>query len=89
MKVDFREAVKELRRTGDLQVRDMHANLVQEIVTGLQEAIEPDLLAATFSPPSLTPTDTYNDSSLPSNTTTSTLQMNATVTDSTIMNMQQ
>ena len=52
MKVDFREAVKELRRTGDLQVGDLHANLVQEIVSGLQDAIEPALLAASSNTPS-------------------------------------
>ena len=32
-KIDFRQAVKELRRSGDLKVKDLHANLVSEIVS--------------------------------------------------------
>ena len=38
-KIDFRQAVKSLRRTGSLQVQQLHANLVSEIVSGIQEAI--------------------------------------------------
>ena len=38
-KIEFRQAVKELRRTGSLQVQQLHANLVSEIVSGIQEAI--------------------------------------------------
>ena len=40
-KIDFRKAVKELRRAGDLKVKDLHANLVSDIVAGIQEAIQP------------------------------------------------
>ena len=39
LKIDFRQAVKSLRRTGSLQVQQLHANLVSEIVSGIQEAI--------------------------------------------------
>ena len=39
MKVDFCKAIKELRRTGALEVANKHANLVQEIVSGIQEVI--------------------------------------------------
>ena len=88
MKVDFREAVKELRKTGDLQVGDLHANLVQKIVSGLQEAIKPALIAASNQPSSLAPTDSMDDSSIQS-TMSSTLQMNSITADPIITTMQQ
>ena len=82
MKIDFRKAVKELRKTGALQVTNMHANLVQDIVSGIQDVIQPALENATL--PSLQGLDTSEESSL-----TSTLQMNAIATDPTLISMQQ
>ena len=38
-KIDFRQAVKKLRRTCDLKVQQLHANLVTEIITRIQETI--------------------------------------------------
>ena len=84
MKVYFRKAVKELRKTGDLQVGALHANLVQEIVSGLQDAIEPALLAASSKTPSLAPTESMDDSTI-----SSALQMNSITSDPIIATMQQ
>ena len=82
MKIDFRKAVQELRKTGALQVANMHANLVQDIVSGIQDVIQPALENA--APPSLQGTDIIEESSL-----ASTLQMNAMTTDPTLLAMQQ
>ena len=84
MKIDFRQAVKDLRKTGDLQVRDLNANLVQEIVSGLQEAIEPALLAASSTTPSLAPTESMDVSTI-----SLALQMNSATSDPIILLMQQ
>ena len=43
MKIDFRKTLKELKKTGGIQVKNIHANLVQEIVNGIQEVIQPTL----------------------------------------------
>ena len=82
MKIDFRKALKELKKTGGIQVKNMHANLVQEIVNGIQEVIQPTLENAGL--PSLQETDATDESSL-----ASTLQMNAIMTDPTMVAMQQ
>ena len=82
MKIDFRKALKELKKTGGIQVKNMHANLVQEIVNGIQEVIQPTLENAGL--PSLQETDATDKSSL-----ASTLQMNAIMTDPTMVAMQQ
>ena len=83
LKVDFRSAVKKLKKAQYLQTNAMHANLVQDIVSGVQEALQPTIDADYSSPPSVTPTDQTDDTSL-----TPTIQMNA-VTDSTVITMQQ
>ena len=77
-KVEFRQAVKELRRTGSLQVQHLHANLVSEIVSGIQEAIQPSLQSS----PSLAITDITEDTSL-----APTINLNAAV-DPTIAALQ-
>ena len=82
MKIDFRKAVKELRLTEAFQVANMHANLVQDIVSGIQNVIQPALENASL--PSLTGLDSTKDSSL-----ASTLQMNTIATDPTLISMQQ
>ena len=89
-KIDFRDAVKKLRKAGALQVSHMHANLVNDIVEGVQEAFKSSVDTAnsyspppSFSPPpSITPTENTDDTSM------TTLQMNA-VTDSSVQSMQQ
>lgn len=43
MKVGFCAVVKELERTGSLQVTNMHAIFVQDIVLGIQKAIQPTI----------------------------------------------
>ena len=65
-KVDFRSAVKKLKKTGALQVSTMHANLLNNIVSGVQEAFQSTVDTSTsFSPPpSLAPTDQTDDTSL-------------------------
>ena len=75
---------KKLKKTGALQVSHMHANLVNDIVAGVQEAFQTTVdTSASFSPPPpLAPTDQTDDTSL------TTLQMNA-VTDNTVLSMQQ
>ena len=55
MKIDFRKALQELRKTGALQVANMHAYLVQEIVSRIQDVIQPALTNS--APPSLQGTD--------------------------------
>ena len=60
----------------------MHANLVQDIVSGIQDVIQPALENATL--PSLHGLDASEKPSL-----TSTLQMNAIATDPTLISMQQ
>ena len=42
-KIDFRQAVKELRRTGGLKIQQLHANLVSKIISRIQEVIQPTL----------------------------------------------
>ena len=83
-KVDFRSAVKKLKKTGGLQVSQMHANLVSDIVSGVQESFQSIVDTSTsFSPPpSITPSEQTEDTSV------TTLQMNA-VTDNTVLSMQQ
>ena len=65
-KIDFRDAVKKLKKTGALQVSNMHANLVNDIVSGVQEAFQSTVDSSkSFSPPpSITPTDQTDDTSL-------------------------
>ena len=88
MRVDFRKAVKELRKTGALEVKSLHANLVQDIVSGVQEAFRDD-----FRPPSPFMSPQIQDS-IPSmqhtdeSTLDSTIQLNAMPTDTTIQNLQ-
>ena len=48
MKMDFRKALKELKKTCALQILSMHANLVQDIVTGIQDVIQPALETSTL-----------------------------------------
>ena len=83
MKVDFRRAVKKLKKAGTLQTNAMHANLVQDIVEGVQEALRPSIDTDYSSPPSMSPTEQTDDTSL-----TPTIQMNA-ISDSTVTTMQQ
>ena len=83
-KVDFRSAVKKLKKTGGLQVSQMHANLVSEIVSGVQDSFQSIMdTSSSFSPPpDIIPSDTTEDSSV------TTLQMNA-ISDNTVLSMQQ
>ena len=75
-KIDFKAAVKKLKKTGTLQVSHMHANLLNDIVSGVHEAFQStvDSSKSYSPPPSITPTEQTDDTSL------TTLQMNA-VTD--------
>ena len=82
-KIDFRSAVKKLKKAGTLQTNAMHANLVQDIVSGVQEALQPPIDMDYSPPPSITPTDHTDDTSL-----TPTVQMNA-ISDNTVTTMQQ
>ena len=83
LKIDFRNAVKKLKKAGTLQTNAMHANLVQDIVSGVQEALQPTIDTDYSSPPSVTPTEQTDDTSL-----TPTVQMNA-ISDNTVTTMQQ
>ena len=83
LKIDFRSAVKKLKKAGTLTTNAMHANLVQDIVNGVQEALQPTNIDADYSSmPSVTPTVSTDDTSL-----TQQIQVNA-VTDGTVLAMQ-
>ena len=71
-----------MRKIGALQVANMHANLVQDIVSSIQDVIQPALKNA--APPSLQRTDVSKESSL-----ASTPQMNAMTIDHTLLAMHQ
>ena len=83
-KVDFRSAVKKLKKTGGLQVSQMHANLVSEIVSGVQDSFQSIMdTSTTFSPPpDIIPSDATEDTSI------TTLQMNS-ISDNAVLSMQQ
>ena len=75
MKVDFWQAVKELRRTRGLKIQDLYANLVSDIVNGIQEAIQP-VLAQNNSSPSYSPL--VSTTGFPENpSTATTVQLNS------------
>ena len=87
MRVDFRQAVKELRKTGALQVNSLHANLVQEIVSGVQEAIQQDFHSS--SPfPSKTITESVPSILQTDESTLDSTVVNAMATDTTIQTIQ-
>ena len=87
MRVDFRQAVKELRKTGALQVNSLHANLVQEIVSGVQEAIQQDFHSSSPFPLTTIPESVPSILQTDESTLDSTI-VNAMATDTTIQTIQ-
>ena len=84
MRVDFRQAVKKLRKTGALQVNSLHANLVQEIVSGVQEAIQHDFHPSSPFPSTMIPESVPSMQQNDESTLDSTIQSNTMPTDTII-----